>query len=117
MVHDKSDWKLPKDMLVLFSVSFVVPSGTIFLACFLPMFSKARRGDPTLFWITVSIAIVGVVLLFIAKLSIFRQGKFFTFGTKVLPEKHKKIYRFAYCLIVASMIIMLLLLAMFEEMK
>lgn len=45
-------------------------------------------------------------------LPLYRQGKFFTFGSKTLPERHKTVYRIAYYLIVASMVIMLLLIAM-----
>jgi len=114
---DKSDWKMPKDMLSLLGVFVILPSVAIIAGCFLPMLSRVRRGDPTLFWITVSIAIVGVFLLFIAKLPLYRQGKFFTFGTKALPERHKSYYRIACFLIVASAIIMLVLLAMLTEMK
>ena len=74
--------------------------------------SNVRRGDLTLFWIAVSVAIVGLFLLFTARLPLYRQGKFFTFGSKTLPEKHKIVYRIAYYMIVASMVIMLLLMAM-----
>ena len=74
--------------------------------------ANVRRGDLTLCWIAVSIAIAGLFLLFTARLPLYRQGKFFTFASRTLPERHKIVYRIAYYLIVVSVVIMLLLIAM-----
>lgn len=117
MKWDKSDWRLPQDMLITFGFAIVLPATAILLAFFLPMLTEARRGDPRLFWIGFSLAVIGMLLLFIARLPLYRQGKFFSFGVKTLSDKHKLIYRYAYRFIGIGVIIMLLLLAIFVEMS
>ena len=83
-----------------------------FLVCFFHEIANARKGDPTIYWIAFGLAIFGLLLLFFARLPLYRQGKLLTFGSKELPERHKRIYRIAYYLIVASVVMMLLMLAM-----
>ncbi len=39
------------------------------------------------------IGVLGAALLFLAKLPLYRQGRFFTFGIKVLPESSHTLYR------------------------
>jgi hypothetical protein len=43
--------------------------------------------------ISVSVAVLGAVLLFIAKLPVYRQGRFFTFGIQALPVTSHRLYR------------------------
>lgn len=112
MNWDKSDWKFSQDILFTLILCTFPVIGGAFLVWFFHELSNVRHGDLTLFWIAVSVAIVGLFLLFTARLPLYRQGKFFTFGSKTLPERHKIVYRIAYYLIVASMAIMLLLIAM-----
>lgn len=40
-----------------------------------------------------SVAVFGAALLFVAKLPLYRQGRFFTFGIQALPEKSHRLYR------------------------
>ncbi len=40
-----------------------------------------------------SVAILGAVLLFIAKLPVYRQGRFLTFGIQALPMSSHRFYR------------------------
>jgi hypothetical protein len=69
-----------------------------------------RQGDPTFVWIAVALAVIGTILLFIARLPLYRQGKFFTFGSKALSPGHRKVYRIAYGFIGVSVAMMLALL-------
>lgn len=117
MKWDKSDWKFPQDMLFILALWAGPVIGVTFMVCFFHGIANARRGDPTIYWIAFGLAVFGLALLFIAKLPLYRQGKFLTFGSKELPEKYKGIYRIAYYLIVASVVIMLLILAMLWKMK
>jgi uncharacterized membrane protein YidH (DUF202 family) len=112
MERDKSDWKFSPDILFTLTLCAGPIIGVSFLAWFFHEITNVRRGNLTLFWIAVSVAIIGLSLLFTAKLSLYRQNKFFTFGSKTLAEKHKIVYRIAHYLIVASMLIMLLLMVM-----
>jgi hypothetical protein len=75
----------------------------------LPAIANARKGDLTLFILSLVLSIAGVVLLFLAKLPLYRHGKFFTVGPAALPESHKRIYRVAWRFIAAGLVIMILL--------
>src|SRR5436190_23960117 len=49
------------------------------------------------------VAALGVSLLFYAKLPLYRQRRFFTFGSRALPEERRPFYRWGYaCAILAS---------------
>ncbi len=62
-------------------------------------------------WIALILAIVGLTLLFLAKLPLYRQGEFFTFGSKAMPEKSRRVYRIAYGVIGSSIILLMTLCA------
>lgn len=58
------------------------------------------------------IATVGVSLVFYAKLPLYRQRRFFTFGTKPIPEHRRKFYRWGYwCVVLAAALLLCLRLA------
>jgi len=78
---------------------------------------NARAGDRTLFWFALAAALIGIVLLFIARLPLYRQGRFLTFGPKALPQDHRRIYWIAYVFIIAGVLTMLFLLAVFSGVR
>ena len=88
----------------------LVPTVGLISACYIPAVVSARRGDPAAFWIAFGAAVIGIVLLFIARLPLYRQGKFLTFGSKDLPPLHRRLYHAAYLFIGLSVVTMLLLL-------
>ena len=55
--------------------------------------------------------VVGAIKMFIAKLPIYRQGRFFTFGPQSLPESSLPLYWGAVKLIIVGVGVALLLLA------
>jgi hypothetical protein len=58
------------------------------------------------------VSAVGVALLFYAKLPLYRQHRFFTFGSEAIPESRRSFYRGGYrCLIFAVLLFLLLLLS------
>jgi len=71
---------------------------------------NAKAGDLTLFWFALASALIGITLLFIARIPLYRQHRFFTFGPKVLPETHRRVYRIAYAFIIPSILTLLFLL-------
>jgi hypothetical protein len=89
----------------------VLPIVAVVAGCFLPVLAGARQGDRPLFWIALVAALIGIVFLFLAKLPLYRQGKYFTFGSRPLPQGRRQIYRMAYVFIGTSLLMMLLLLA------
>jgi hypothetical protein len=107
----ESDWYVPSDWGFLLGF-LVVPIVGICAGCFLPWLNSARRGNPAPFYASVLLAIAGVILLFLARLPLYRQKKFFSFGSRHLSGIHRKLYRVAYLCIGVSLLMMTLLLMM-----
>ena len=63
MKGDRSDWHVPRDWLFLLGFQVIIPTFGIIAATFLPAVSRARQGDPTLFWIAMFLAVAGIFLL------------------------------------------------------
>jgi hypothetical protein len=62
--------------------------------------------------IALAMASVGAALIFYAKLPLYRQRRFFTFGSRVLPEQRRPFYRWGYrCVAIAVVLLACLLLA------
>ena len=60
----------------------------------------------------ISVALVGIGLLFCAKLPLYRQGRFFSFGPGPLPEQRRPAYRWGYrCAIFAVILFVCLALS------
>ena len=51
-----------------------------------------------------------ILLLFVARLPLYRRGKFLTFGSKELPPLHRELYHAAYLFIGLSVVTLVLLL-------
>jgi hypothetical protein len=115
MNSSRSEWYFPADQLAVLFLQFGVPLIGITAGCFLPAVSAARHGNPFLFWVALLLAVVGIMLLFVARLPLYRQGKFRTFGSAGLPEKSRKVYRVAYGFIGISVVIMVFLLAVLKR--
>ena len=56
-----------------------------------------------------AIAVLGAALLFLAKLPLYRQGRFFTFGIEVLPESSHGLYRWGCRCSIAGCLLMFVL--------
>src|SRR5262249_10508311 len=62
--------------------------------------------------IALAVAAVGVSLIFYAKIPLYRQQRFFTFGSGPLPESRRPFYRWGYrCVIFAVALLLCLLLS------
>jgi hypothetical protein len=62
--------------------------------------------------IGLAVAAVGVSLIFYAKIPLFLQRRFFTFGSAALPEGRRLFYRWGYrCIIFAVTLLLCLLLS------
>ena len=62
--------------------------------------------------IGLSAAAFGVALIFYAKLPLYRQRRFFTFGSRALPEGRRLFYRWGYrCVAFAVALLLCLLLS------
>jgi hypothetical protein len=62
--------------------------------------------------IGLAVAAVGVSLIFYGKLPVYRQRRFFTFGSRALPESRRPFYRWGYrCVTFAVALLSCLLLS------
>ncbi len=87
----------------------ITPLIGILAAMILPTVNFARnRRLLEAFWITMAVAGVGVGLLFWARLPLYRQGKYFSFGSRALPPSSVPIYRAAYVLLIPSILFLVL---------
>jgi hypothetical protein len=76
------------------------------------MFFTRLTGAPWIwcYFIALSAGAVGAGLLFYAKLPLYRQRRFFTFGARALPERRRPYYRWAYRFAVFSIVLLACLL-------
>jgi hypothetical protein len=73
-------------------------------------FLPVAGGDSTFLWVALIIGCIGVALLFKARLPLYRQGKYFSFGPRQLSPEQRRLYWISYAFIAASFLIMVLLL-------
>jgi hypothetical protein len=110
MKSSRSDWYVPSGWLAILSVYFIILPMGILSAMLIPALNEARHGNPAFVYVSMTLAMVGVVLLFFARLPLYKQHKFFCFGPKALPPQQRRLYWIAYVLISMSIVLMLLLI-------
>jgi hypothetical protein len=77
-------------------------------------FLARLSGIPWIWCYSVGLAVaaVGVSLIFYAKLPLYRQRRFFTFGSRALPESKRPFYRWGYrCVLFAIALLLCLFLS------
>jgi hypothetical protein len=77
-------------------------------------FFSRLTGTPWIwcYGVGLAIAAVGVSLILYAKLPLYRQRRFLTFGSRVLPENRRPLYRWGYrCVLVAMALLLCLFLS------
>lgn len=111
MERNRSGGFLSKDWEFFIALELAIPAALVISGGLIPILAGARQGDLTLFWIALASALVGIVLLFVAKWPLYRQGTYLTFGPKALPEPRRKAYWTAYAFIGVSLLTTLLLWA------
>lgn len=105
MGNDKRDWHVPSDWKFIGLTQFLVPTMMVLAAILLPVLSNLKTADfVPLYWSGFYVAGLGVLLLFFARLPLYRQRKFFTFGPKALPVFHRKLYWVAYSLVALAVL-------------
>jgi hypothetical protein len=107
----KNDSYFPPDVGAIGSLLFIIMA-VVYVSCGLS-WAKAR-GDTTLFNLAVFLGCVGAVLLFIARIPLYRQRRFFTLGPSSLSGIYRKLYFTAYAFIVPSIVLLVLLLLAFR---
>ena len=109
MSKKRSDRHLPEEVLGFLSTIFFLPAvaviGILGTMLFLPSITTLQPVDTTkMFLIGLAAGVVGSVLLFFARLPLYRQRRFFTFGPRELDRLHCFLYWLAYLFVVASVV-------------
>lgn len=105
---DPNRWYLPP-MLILCVVPLI--SGLLASAGLSVVFAL-REGQWWLPASALAFAGIGIVLLFVSKLPLYRQRRFFTFGPSLLDERHRRLYHWGFDFLIAGGAITMLLLAL-----
>jgi hypothetical protein len=77
-------------------------------------FFTGLSGTPWIWCYSIGLAVaaVGVLLIFYAKLPLYRQRRFLTFGSRALPESRRSFYRWGYrCVLFAVALLLCLFLS------
>ena len=106
MKKTSSDWYVPPEI----GFFLVIPIIAVLSSMLLPLVARFKSGDVTgIFYAAVAGGAVGSVLLFFARLPLYRQRRFWTFGSSQLDPFHRKLYRVAYVFLGISILLLLLI--------
>jgi len=93
---------------------FVLMAVTAVLTMQVLEFFTRLTGTPWIWCYSIGlvVAAVGVSLIFYAKLPLYRQRRFLTFGSRALPESSRPFYRWGYrCVLFAVALLLCLFLS------
>lgn len=92
-----SNWYVPSDWLWHLGMFFMIPCIAILAGVLLPVVARLQTTDiGLLYGVGVAAGIFGVLLLFVARLPLYRERRFWTFGPRQLDAKHRRFYWLAY---------------------
>ena len=104
MEKKSSNWHFPADLgCMLFSWlwfgAIAIVSGGI-----LPLIIRLRSGDVLqIFYVALGLAALGTVLLFSARLPLYRQRRFWVVGPRELDRFHRRLYWLAYAFVLGGL--------------
>jgi hypothetical protein len=104
MNNKSSDSGLPEEVLGLLSTLFFGPEIAMVAVLFgtlLPSITSVE-GIMHLYWGGVAAGMFGMVLLFFARLPLYRQRRFLVFGPRELDRLHRRLYWLAYAVLLVS---------------
>lgn len=95
----------------VFGPLMIIPMG-LFTRLALYIYNGSRgEGVGTAFvWLSLALGLIGIALLFLARLPLYRQGRFLSIGPGRLDRAHKRLYWCAYGFIGASIALMSIIL-------
>jgi hypothetical protein len=98
-----SNWHIPPDWAFQFGLLAISLAIVILAGVLLPVLSRLKTAAVfDLYWGGLGLGAAGILLLFFARLPLYRQRRFWTFGPSALPNFHRKLYWLAYTTIVAA---------------
>lgn len=101
---DPDAWYLPPTAWLLLAV----PCLTIGASLLLPVLLRLKTAElSTWYGLGVGTGALGIVLLFFARLPLYRARKWFSLGPGELDRPHRRLYGLAYLLITCSVLLLL----------
>ena len=104
------------DVPGMLGCALALPAVCILTGVLLPVLGHLRQTDAwvwNVFVTGLALAAAGVLLLGYARWPLYRQKRFFCFGSRLLDTPHRRCYRAAYVLIIAAILLLLLVNAIF----
>jgi hypothetical protein len=110
MKKKSSDWYVPPDMAFWFSIYFAFPIIAILSGILLPLLARFKSGDVIgIFYSALALGAAGTVLLFFARLPLYRKRQFLTLGPGQLSGIHRRLYWLAYLFLAVSILLLVLI--------
>jgi hypothetical protein len=107
MSKRNSDRYIPPDRRWILGMQFVVPCIMVLAGLLLPVVARLKAADVrALYGSGLGAGVVGAVLLFVARLPLYKQRRFWTIGPMPLDRKHRRIYWLAYGFVAASLLLL-----------
>ena len=101
-----SNWYVPADWLWHLGLLVTLLCAGVFGSLLLPVVARLRTTHvATLYGAGVSLGVLGGVLLFVARLPLYRAHRFWTFGPGQLDLEHRRYYWLAYGAATASLLL------------
>lgn len=108
MSKRNSNWYVPGDWLWHLGILVCLVCIPILAGLLLPTLAQLQRTDVnTLYGVGVAAGVIGIVLLFIARMPLYRQRHFWTVGPRQLDRKHRLFYWLAYGFVIVSLLLLL----------
>ncbi len=108
------DWIWPPADQWIGGLGLLTIAFTSILATWVLNFFTRLTGVPWIccYFVGIGIGATGASLIFYAKLPLYRQRRFFTFGPRALPEQRRTFYRWGYiCALLGVLLFACLLLS------
>ena len=84
-----------------------IPCLAVLASMLLPAVARLKATDiGTLYGVGVSAGMVGIILLFIARLPLYRQHRFWTVGSRQRDGKHRRFYRLSCAFVAVSLLLL-----------
>jgi dipeptide/tripeptide permease len=107
MSKRNSDWYIPPDWHWYLGAFIVLPCIMVLASILLPVVARLKTADMrALYGFGLGTGAIGAVLLFAARLPLYKQRRFWTIGPMQLDRKHRRIYWLAYAFVVASLLLL-----------
>jgi hypothetical protein len=103
MNQNRSDRQIPEEVLGFLGTLFLMPVVSFSFCSLLLSATSLYNVDLTkLFLAGLGAGLSGIVLLFFARLPLYRQRRFLTYGPRSLDKLHRRLYWLAYLTVLAS---------------